>query len=158
LPVVSVRYTFTQALPFPARDAFTWAVDYRPGDFALMGVEGRRRISKISDDAFLLNENLRRGDGVKRTKLVRIDPERMTYSSTHLSGPAKHSQFIYEILPDGKERSMLRFTGLLLYRSEKELSRKEVASIAAEERKFDSQIWKRLAKEMERDLRGTRSE
>jgi hypothetical protein len=156
LTIISVRYTFTQGFSVPAKEAFRWAVDYQPGDFALMGVEGRRNIVKISDDTFLLKENLRRGKK-GRTKLIRIDPERMSYSSTHISGPAKHSQFIYEIIPDGEDRSMLRFTALLLYRSEKELSKKEVASIAAEERRLDSQVWKRLAKAMERELRVPRS-
>ena len=154
--ITSVRYGFSQAFSVPARDAFRWAVDYQPGDFTLMGVDGRREVTRLSDDAFLMKETIRRDDGAgsTRTKLIRIDPERMSYSNTHISGPAKHSQFLYEIVPEGENGSRLRFTGLLLYRSEKEPTRKEVARIAAEERKTDSGIWKKLAKAMEADLKG----
>jgi hypothetical protein len=153
--ITSVRYGFSQAFSVPAKDAFRWAIDYQPGDFALMGVDGRREITKLSDDAFLMKETIRHGSrtATTRTKLVRIDPEGMSFSNTHVSGPAKHSQFLYRIVPEGENGSRLRFTGLLLYRSEKEPTRKEVARIAAEERRTDSGIWKKLAKAMEADLK-----
>jgi hypothetical protein len=153
--LVSVRYTFNQKFPVPARDAFRWAVNYQPGDFELMGLDGEREIVKISDDSFILKETIRHGKAKTRSKLIRIDHDRMLYTNTHITGPAKHSQFIYEIVPEGKTRSKLRFTGLLLYRSEEGLSKKEVARVASEERKFDSDIWKRLAKAMQADLKSS---
>ena len=151
--LTSVRYAFSQSFSVPARDAFTWAVDYKPGDFALMGLDGVREIVRLSDDSYMLKETVRSGKARRRSKLIRIDSERMLYTNTHVTGPARHSQFIYEIVPDGERKSRLQFTGLLLYRSEKKLGKKEIARIAAEERKFDSDIWKRLAKAMEADLR-----
>jgi hypothetical protein len=154
LVLTSVRYVFSQSFSVPARDAFAWAVNYQPGDFALMGLKGKREIIRLSDDSYLLRETVRSGKARTRSKLVRIDPERMLYTNTHVTGPAKHSQFIYEIVPDGEKKSKLQFTGLLLYRSEKKLGKKEIDRIAAEERKFDSDIWKRLANAMEADLKG----
>jgi hypothetical protein len=94
LAIFSVRYTFSQAFSVPAREAFKWAVNYQPDDFALMGVDGEREIIKLSDDSFLLKETIRRGEATTRSKLIRIDSERMLYTNTHLSGPAKHSQFL----------------------------------------------------------------
>ncbi len=153
--IVSVRYGFTQPFSVPARDAFRWAVDFRPGDFKLMGLDGKREITKLTDDddAYLFKETVRHGKTVTRTKLIRIDSERMSYTNTHITGPAKHSQFIYEIIPEGEDRSRLRFTGLLLHQSDRPLTKKEIDRIADEERRVDSGIWKRLAKAMEADLK-----
>lgn len=151
--LTSVKYTFSQTFSVPAREAFRWAVNYQPGDFALMGVHGKREIIKLSDDSYILKETLHHGTARTRSKLIRIDPVRMLYTNTHITGPAKHSQFIYEIVPEGENRSKLQFTGLLLYRSERKLTKKEIARVASEERKFDSDIWKRLARAMKADLR-----
>ena len=149
-----VRYSFSQKFSVPVEEAFKWAVDYDPDDFSLMGQEGRRKINKLSEDTFVLEDARKTEKGwVEKTRLIRINPERRSFSNTHISGPTLHSQFWYEFFPEGRRASRLDFTALLLYPSEKKLSPGEVAKMAAEERKGDSKIWKNLAKAMEADLK-----
>ena len=50
--LVSVRYTFSQAFSVPAKEAFRWAVNYQPGDFALMGLNGEREVVKLADGSW----------------------------------------------------------------------------------------------------------
>ncbi len=149
---VSVRYSFSQRFSVPVKEAFEWATDYSPGDLALMGIEGERKVTKLSPDAFLLEETFGRDKPVRKTKLVRINPERMSFSSTHVTGPTIYSQFWYEFFPEKGGGSRLDYTGLLLYPSKKKLSAKEVARIAAKEREEDSEAWKKLARAMESEL------
>jgi len=152
--LVPIRYSFTQKFSVPVEEAFRWSIDYDPGDFSLMGQEGRRKINKLSDDTFVLEDARKTEQGwVEKTRLIRINPERHSFTNTHISGPTLHSQFWYEFFPEGKKGSRLDFTGLLLYPSEKKLSSQEVAKMAEDERKGDSKIWKNLAKAMEADLK-----
>jgi len=158
MALVPVRYSFTQKFSVPVEEAFRWSIDYDPDDFSLIGFEGRRKVKKLSEDAFILEDARKTDDGwVEKTRLVRINPERRSFTNTHISGPTLHSQFWYEFFPEGKGGSRLEFTGLLLYPSEKRLSSEQVAKMAAEERKGDSKIWKNLAKAMEADLKKTAS-
>lgn len=150
--LVPIRYSFSQKFSVPVEEAFTWAVDYDPDDWSLMGQEGTRKINKLSEDTFILVDSRKTVEGwVEKTRLIRINPERRSFSNTHISGPTLHSQFWYEFFPEGKRGSRLDFTGLLLYPSEKKLSSEQVAKMAAEERKGDAKIWKNLAKAMEAD-------
>lgn len=150
--LVPVRYSFSQTFSVPVEEAFRWSIDYDPDDFSLMGWEGRRKVKKLSEDAFILEDARKTDKGwVEKTRLVRVNPERRSFSNTHISGPTIHSQFWYEFLPEGSGGSRLEFTGLLLYPSKKALSSEQVSEMAAEERKSDSDIWKKLAKIMESD-------
>jgi len=152
--LVPVRYSFTQKFSVPVEEAFRWSIDYDPDDFTLIGFEGRRKIKKLSDDTFILQDARKTDEGwVEKTRLVRINPERRSFTNTHITGPTLHSQFWYEFFPEGKGGSRLEFTGLMLYPSKKKLSSEHVAKMAAEERKDDSKIWKNLAKAMEADLK-----
>ena len=151
--LVPVRYSFTQRFSVPVEEAFRWAIDYDPDDFSLMGEEGTRKINRLSEDAFVLEDARRVAEGwVEKTRLVRVNPERRSYTNTHIAGPTIHSQFWYEFFPQGKTGSRLEFTGLLLYPSEKALSSEQVSEMAARERKGDSKIWKNLARAMEADV------
>jgi hypothetical protein len=153
----AVRYSFSQKFPVPVEEAFSWAIDYDPDDFSLMGQEGRRKINKLSEDTFILEDARNTVEGwVEKTRLIRINPDRHSFTNTHISGPTLHSQFWYEFFPEGKRASRLDFTGLLLYPSEKKLTATEVAKMATEERKGDSKIWKNLAKAMQADLKKRR--
>jgi hypothetical protein len=155
--LVPVRYSFSQRFSVPVEDAFKWAIDYDPDDFSLMGEEGKRKINRLSEDTFILEDSRKTAEGiVDKTRLIRINPERRSFSNTHISGPTLHSQFWYEFFPEGKRASRLEFTGLLLYPSDKKPSSKDVANMAAKERKGDSKIWKNLAKAMEADLKPRR--
>jgi hypothetical protein len=151
--LVPVRYSFSQKFSVPVEEAFRWSIDYDPDDFSLMGQEGTRKINKLTEDTFILEDARRTPEGIlAKTRLIRIDPDRRSFSNTHITGPTLHSQFWYEFFPEGKKASRLDFTGLLLYPSDRKLTKKEVARIAAKEVKTDSLIWKHLAKAMKADL------
>jgi hypothetical protein len=160
LVLISVRYSFSQRFAVPVGDAFRWSIDYEPDDFILMGIEGKRKVNKLTDDTFILEdarkakkEGEKEESWVQRPRLVRINHERRSFSNTHIGGPTPHSQFWYEFFPEEDGGSRLDFTGLFLLPSTKELSKEEVGKITEDERKADSQIWKNLAKAMEADLR-----
>ena len=155
--LTSVRYKFSQKFSVPVEDAFSWATDYDPEDYTLMGLEGRRKVDKITEDTYVLHDTRKTDSGaVEKTRLVRINPERHSLSNTHIDGPTLHSQFWYDFFPEKGGGSRLEFTGLLLYPSDRPLSKSEVSRIAAEERRGDSLIWKNLAKAMEADLKSLR--
>ena len=85
---VSVRYKFSQKFAVPVDDAFAWAVDYDPDDYALMGLEGERKIKKLSDDAFILEDTRPTQKGpVTKSRLVRLDRGRRILINTHIDSP-----------------------------------------------------------------------
>jgi hypothetical protein len=151
---VSIRYHFTQRFRVPAVNAYRWCTDYEPGDLALMNERGKRTISWISEDAVILVEDLiHAGRHVKKTKLVRLNPEKMSWTNTHIAGPNEHSQFIYEIFPEGSGSSRLEFTGLQINYGRAKVPPDELESIRRELTEEDAASWKLLAKAMEEDLR-----
>lgn len=152
----SVRYRFAQRFDVPAFDAYSWATRYDPLDIALMGKKGKRKTVHVSEDAVVLTDTIVLGDGssVTKRKLVRLNPERLSWTSTHLTGPNKHSQFLYEIVPDGERSSRLEFTGLHLdYEHEAPTSRKRLDALARAMAKEDAATWKILARAMAAELR-----
>jgi hypothetical protein len=160
LVLIPVRYSFSQRFAVPVEEAFRWSIDYEPGDFTLMGIEGKRKVNKLTDDTFILDDATKTKEGetkkegwVQRRRLIRINHERRSFSNTHIDGPTPHSQFWYEFFPEQDGESRLDFTALFLLPSTKERSKEEVAKIAEDERKADSEIWKNLARAMEADLR-----
>ena len=148
----SVDYTFKQSLLVPAREAFNWATDYQPTDLALMGEEGTRSIQRITDDTIVLKEVIsHNGRKVTKLKLVRLNPRNLSWHNIHLQGPNKHSEFLYQVTPEGKHRSRLTFTGRVVVYSENRLSAQKLRQIANREKKYDSEAWRRLAKAMASD-------
>ena|SRR5271157_733500 len=114
--VYSVRYSFKQSLTLPAKEAFEWCTDYKPYDLTLMNETGKRRIRKLTHDAILLTETTRRNKKtVTKTKLVRLNKPQLSWTNVHITGPNRHSEFLYKIEPLGKNRSRLNFIGLLIY-------------------------------------------
>jgi hypothetical protein len=152
-PAFSVYYRFSQNFRFPARQAYRWSTSYHQKDISLMGLEGQRKVERLAPDTFILTDTIIHGGrGSTKVKLVRLNPRRLSWTSTHLSGPNKHSQFLYEILPVGERASRLVFTGLQVCYSDRKPTAKERAEMARKERKADAATWKNLAREMERDL------
>ena len=81
--VVSTRYEFSQPFNVPAAQAFRWCTDYDSEDHALMGNKGVRKVTRISDDTVILEDTLYpEGRPVTKKKLIKIDSERMTSTST----------------------------------------------------------------------------
>jgi hypothetical protein len=155
MPPFSIRYGFSQHFNVPAIDAYRLCTDYEPADLALMGENGERSVKRISEDAIILIDTMRNQDGrrtIKR-KIVRLYPERLSWTSTHLTGPNKHSQFLYEIVSESKNSSHLDFTGLQVNYDEEKATPAKVAALAGKLRKEDSGAWKKLAAAMEKDLR-----
>jgi hypothetical protein len=98
-----------------------------------------------------LTEELRTDTGViSKTKLVRLHPSEKFWTNTQIVGPARYSQFLYRITPDGKSGSHLDFVGLLL--EPKTMTKKEADEFTRRVRKEDSMAWKHLAKAMEKEL------
>src|SRR5271157_4597270 len=144
--VYSVRYSFKQSLTLPAKEAFEWCTDYKPYDLTLMNETGKRRIRKLTHDAILLTETTRRNKKtVTKTKLVRLNKPQLSWTNVHITGPNRHSEFLYKIEPLGKSRSRLNFTGLLIYASRNAVSKRTLRKIALDERRADSQAWHYLS-------------
>jgi hypothetical protein len=156
LLATSVRYKFSQKFDVPASQAYLWCTDYDPKDLDLMGEEGKRRIKRISDDTIILSDKFSKGGKrFTKDKLVRLYPERLFWICTHVAGPAKYSQFMYEVIPLDRSSSRIDFTGLQIDYNETQPSKKEIAARAAQLKREDSSAWKLLAKAMRRDLKGS---
>jgi hypothetical protein len=155
MPVRSIYYKFTQHFKVPAREAYKWCTDYQPGDLALMGEKGTRKIDWISKDAFILSDTLRtkvngKRKKVTKTKLVRLNTRALSWTNTHIAGPIRHSQFLYRIVPEGKNASRLEFTGLQIESGKS--GGKTASELAKKYRAEDSRGWKLLAKALHKDL------
>jgi hypothetical protein len=158
LVTVSTRYEFTQHFEVPADQAFMWCTDYDPKDHNLMGLKGFRKVTRISDDSVLLEDTLYpRGNAETKKKLVKIDIERMTYFNFHLTGANKNSLYFYRIIPEGDGKSRLEYTGYELTYPKKAPSKKQLAAAAEAGAAARTKEWGRLAKAMEREVRGKRT-
>jgi hypothetical protein len=113
-----------------------------------------REVQQLTENTVILTDKFyNEGETTVKQKLVCLYPDRLMWTSTHLTGPAKHSQFIYEITSETKTASSLRFTALHIAHDIKESADKTETNLLAEKlRKEDSNTWKRLAKEMEKQL------
>lgn len=149
----SVRYGFSQAFEVEPSTAYEWCTDFREDDWARMGKKGTRRIQRINDDGLILTDSVGTGKRrVTKRRLVRLNPDRLAWTNTHLSGPNRFSQFWYEIVSDGKGGSSLEFTGLQVKYGSRPSSAR-IAEMAKELATEDSGDWLLLANEMHRDLK-----
>ena len=156
--VVSTRYEFSQRFNVPAAQAFAWCTDYAPQDHNLMGLKGFRKVTKVSGDTVLLEDTLYpQGKAVTKRKLVKVDKERMTYFNFHLTGANKNSLYFYRIIPEGDGKSRLEYTGYELTYPKKAPTKKQLAAAAEADDAARTREWGRLAKAMERDVRGKRA-
>jgi hypothetical protein len=148
----SVRYRFSQPFDVSAQTAYEWCTDFRPDDLPRMGEEGTRKIERINEDTLILTDVIK-GKRERKQRLVRLNPDRMSWTNTHLNGTNKHSQFWYEVVADGPQSSHLEFTGLQVnYGRPPTVVR--IAKKAEELAAIDSGAWLLLAREMRRDLSG----
>jgi hypothetical protein len=119
----------------------------------LMGdTAAERHITHITDATVILTDIFHTGEGaVEKQKVVQFYPDRLLWVSTHLNGPHKYSQFIYEISAEGGSASRLDFTALHLEYKEN-LGKEDSKLLAAKLKKEDSAAWKLLAKAMAEEL------
>jgi hypothetical protein len=150
----SIRYCFSQRFSVSAREAYDWCTDYAPQDHVLMGDESaERQITRLTEDTVILTDIFHVGTGtVEKQKVVHLYPDSLRWVSTHLTGPNKYSQFIYEISAEGNDASRLDFTALHLEYAT--LDSEDVKSLADKLRREDSGAWKLLAKAMAKELAG----
>jgi hypothetical protein len=154
----SVTYQFTQRFNVPAREAFHWSTDYRPDDWVLMKEKGQRRIQRITKDTIILTEVVSiGGKKIKKTKLVKLHPPELSWYNVQIAGPNRHSVFLYKIVSEGKRRSRLIFTGLLVVYGNARLSQQRLRQIANKERQYDANAWKHLARAMTADYKRGRN-
>lgn len=149
----SIHYHFSQSFNVSALKAYKWCTDYDPHDHALMQVNAKREIMHVSENTIILTDTYyNKNKNIIKQKLVCLYPDRLSWTSTHLTGPIKYSQFLYEIVPEGKDSCRLEFTGLQIeYNDEKKFSKKEIEMLTEKLRNEDSAAWKLLATEMEKE-------
>ena len=144
-----VRYNFTQRFAVSAKEAFDWCTDFDSQDNLLMGDKtAERQIAHLADGAIILKDSFHCAERtVEKQKLVHVYPDQYKWTSTHLTGPNKHSQFLYQITPQGKDASVLTFTALHI-----EYDEKADAKLLAERLcKEDACVWKLLAAALAED-------
>lgn len=149
-----VRYRFSQRFPVSAKKAFEWCTDYAPEDHVLMGdTKGvKRQITHVTDATIILTDIFHVGDSdFEKQKLVQLYPDRFSWVSTHLNGPNKYSQFLYEIIAEGSNASRLNFAALHLEYKEN-LSSEAAKRLAAKLRKEDAGAWRFIAKALTKEL------
>jgi hypothetical protein len=149
----SIRFKFSQHFDFPPEEAFRWCTDYQPEDIKLQGKDGVRKVQWVNEDTVVLTDTTFKGTGkVTRRKLVRLFPERLSWTNTRISSEGRHSQFLYEIVAE-RGGSRLDFTGSQVALGKKP-SPAKLAAMAAELVKEDSASWRNLAEAMAGDLSG----
>jgi hypothetical protein len=148
---LAVRYYFIQRFAISAQSAFDWCTNFDPEDHLLMGeADAKRQVSHITNDTIILNDSFPSSSGpIEKQKLVQLYPSKLSWTSTHLTGLNKYSQFLYKITSQGKGFSTLNFTGLHIEYEEK-VDAKQLAGRLCRE---DADAWKLLAKAMEQDLK-----
>jgi hypothetical protein len=146
---ISVRYKFTQRFVVSAQEAFDWCTDFDSQDNLLMDNQTtERQINHLADGAIILKDLFNSSAGtIEKQKFVHLYPDQYIWTSTHLSGPNKHSQFLYKITPQSEDASFLNFTALHIEYNEV----KDAKLLAERLCKEDAQAWKLLAVAMAED-------
>lgn len=151
--LIAVRYDFCQHFAISAHKAYQWCTDFTSEDHALMGEDKiERQVTHLTNTTVILKETLHTNErNVEKQKLIQLYPNRLCWISTHLTGPNKYSQFIYEVIAEGRSASRLNFTALHIENEEE--TPKENADLLAEKLcNYDSNVWKLLAQAMEKEL------
>ncbi|MCW4000480.1 MAG: hypothetical protein NWE93_09590 [Candidatus Bathyarchaeota archaeon] len=148
----TVRYHFRQHLQAPPKAAFEWCTDFSPEDQMLMDCkDSERAVTKLSEGTVVLRDTFHTSEGiVEKQKLVSLYPELHSWVSTHLTGPNRYSQFLYQISPDGKGGSYLDFWALHLEYD----CRGDVGALADKLCQEDHAAWRLLAAALSKELSG----
>ncbi len=155
--IQAIKYSFVQNFKVPAEKAYEWCTNYAPNDMTLMQEENATREVRLisSDSVILVDTFVVAGKPVVKQKLVCLYPNRLMWTSTHLTGPNKYSQFLYEISSRNNGQSCLTFTALSLDHSVEKSE--ETERLASKLKTMDSETWRRLAKHMEKDFKNKTS-
>ena len=154
----TVHYRFSQSFPFPAREVYDWATDFQEEDVVLSGRTGTREVERLDDATLILTDTVvNGGKSVTKVRLIRLFPDILTYTNTRISTQGRHSQFIYQIIPEGAKASRLEFSGAQVERAKTKPSGSALKAAAKELRETDVLIWVHLAAAMGKDLGPKRS-
>jgi hypothetical protein len=156
MPLQRLTYRFTTKLPVSRARAYRWATDYHPSDLKLAGIRATRKIERLTEGLVLLTDSFdadpftsQRGARTVKKKLIHLYPDRWAWTSTHVSGPARHSQFLYELEPRGPSACVLHFTGSQVEEVTDPPTRASVTRRARTLQREDSKLWARFAAALE---------
>jgi len=153
MPSYTVHFGFSQRFPFSAAKAYEWCTDFDEGDLALEGLKGARRVEWTDDATVILTDTVDSG-GRKTTKVrvVRLYPKLLMWTNTRISEQGRYSQFIYQLVTEGRDASRLDYNGAQIEEAEKIPSPSEIAAMAKRLTEEDSQAWVKFAEAMKKDL------
>jgi hypothetical protein len=149
------RYRFSQDFDVPAEDAFLWCTDFTPQDHLLAGNStAQRQVTHLTDSTVILKDTFCNGNEVvEKEKLVQFYPDRFTWVSTHISGPNKYSQYLYEIFVITPFTSRLRFTAIHIEHGKEEMTKVRALALSDKLCNEDSALWRLFALAMHRDFK-----
>ncbi len=158
MPLQRLTYRFTTQPPVPRDYAYRWATDYRSNDLSRVGLKATRNVERLTEDLILLTDsfaedpfNSRPGARTVKKKLVHLFPDRWSWTSTHLSGPARFSQFLYHLSPRGTSASLLHFTGSQVEQAARSPTPSSLRRRTRELKQEDSRLWRRFADVLAKD-------
>jgi hypothetical protein len=145
-----LEYGFRQRFRVPASAAYAWATDFSEADWELAGIDGRRKVERLSREVVRLTDTIRysAGGNPVKTRLVHLYPSERSWVSTHISGERIHSQFRYSVRASGPRASYLVFQGRELQWRRRPYGRKDASRVTAELRSADASLWRRFAHAM----------
>jgi hypothetical protein len=125
-----------------------WATDFRPDDLKLAGLRCTRQVERPTKGLIILTDTFDAdpfdtppGARSVKKKLVHLYPDSWEWTSTHVSGPAQQSQFLYKLTPRGSSTCTLHFTGSQVEKVARAPTPRSLERRAAELRREDSQLW-----------------
>ena len=153
IPTV-IPYSFSQSFQVTSQKAYEWSTDFTADDHTLMGEkETKRQVMHLSDNIIILKETLHTDSGdIAKQKLVHLYPNQLSWVSTHLTGPNKHSQFIYKMSAKDHNASYLSFNAHHIEYQKEFMTTEEIAFLKGKLCNYDLNVWKLLAKAMEKEL------
>jgi hypothetical protein len=151
---ISIRYHFRTLFSVSAKKAFKWCTAFDPGDHALMGEKNaQRKVKRVGGDTIILTDTFHTEKGtIEKQKLVELFPDTFSWTSTHLTGPNKYSQFLYQVYADRETASHLDFTGFHLEYQKEQMDKAKTALLTEKLCKEDVCVWQLLAKAMAKEL------
>lgn len=149
----TIRYSFSQHFSVLAHAAYDWCTDYQPDDHALVVISDAKRIvTWITDEAVLVKDTFTTAScDLEKEKLVHLNPEKLTWTSTYLTGPNMYSQFTYKIIAEDEDASRLEFEASHVEYKEN-LTRKALQELTVQLSAGDAEIWKLFARAMAKEL------
>ncbi|MCL1977860.1 MAG: hypothetical protein FWG55_07170 [Candidatus Bathyarchaeota archaeon] len=152
---VTIHYRFSHSFAVLPKQAYLWCTDFSTQDLKLLGYSNaERQVVQVSDDVVLLKDVFYAPSGgvVEKQKLVHLYPDRLSWVSTHIAGPNKHSQFCYEILVETCG-CRLNYEALHVEHGKDSLTSDERSRLSDVLCRADLEVWRLLALVMEQELK-----